>query len=275
MPWVRVLLSCAIGDRLYPDPQWERLAATWRAMYPIAGLRPQLSATISELRATMPDLVSVIVEHRPPRLRGRSLGEVLRNPELQPGGAAASASRPGRRTRAEMALAPPTVAFAVLGQAQGERPAVAGAREPAAAAADRVLGRPELARDRPGRRTRCSLANPMDDPVRRPTRPIWTHALDRRNDDVSTNASSKAPRSTTQPAHEIAGGGIVLLTVELAAVRGHATTVEWEVVGPMPLSAQDTRIALLGATTVTGRAGGPLGGGRPTDRSRRPWTPAR
>jgi len=83
MPWVRVLLSCAIGDRLYPDPQWERLAATWQAMYPIAGVRPQLSAIISELRATLPDLVSVVVEHRPALLRGRSLGEVLRNPELR------------------------------------------------------------------------------------------------------------------------------------------------------------------------------------------------
>ena len=43
MPWIRVLLSCAIGDRLYPDPQWKRLAATWRAMYPLAGLRPALA----------------------------------------------------------------------------------------------------------------------------------------------------------------------------------------------------------------------------------------
>ena len=42
MPWVRVLLSCAIGDRLYPDPQWRRLAATWRAR-----LRSACAATTS------------------------------------------------------------------------------------------------------------------------------------------------------------------------------------------------------------------------------------
>src|SRR5215218_9629651 len=46
MPWVRVLLSCAIGDRLYPDPQWERLAATWRAMYPLTGIRAPLAELI-------------------------------------------------------------------------------------------------------------------------------------------------------------------------------------------------------------------------------------
>lgn len=117
MPWVRVLLSCAIGDRLYPDPQWRRLAATWRAMYPIAGLRPQLRETIAELRTTMPDLVSVLVEHRPPRLRGWALGDVLRNPELDREALlerfAAWEAQPGR-----MVFEPPTIAFAVLGQAR-------------------------------------------------------------------------------------------------------------------------------------------------------------
>jgi hypothetical protein len=117
MPWVRVLLSCAIGDRLYPDPQWGRLAATWQAMYPITGVRPRLRAIIAELRTTMPDLVTVVVEHRPARLRGRSLGEVLRNPELHRTALlrrfSAWEADPSR-----MALAPPTVAFAVLGQAR-------------------------------------------------------------------------------------------------------------------------------------------------------------
>jgi hypothetical protein len=117
MPWLRVLLSCAIGDRLYPDPQWERLAATWRAMYPLAGLRPQLAALISELRATMPDFVSVIVGHRPPRLRGLSLGEVLRSPELDRQ-ALLERFAAWEADAGEMLLAPPTVAFAVLGQAR-------------------------------------------------------------------------------------------------------------------------------------------------------------
>ena len=43
IPWVRVLLSCAIGDRLYPDPQWAGWPRLWRAMYPIAGVRPELA----------------------------------------------------------------------------------------------------------------------------------------------------------------------------------------------------------------------------------------
>jgi hypothetical protein len=47
----------------------------------------------------------------------------------------------------------------------------------------------------------------------------------------------------------IAAGGIVLLTAETQLQD--TFTVEWFVRGPVPLSAQDTRIALLGATTVT------------------------
>lgn len=117
MPWVRVLLSCAIGDRLYPDPQWERLAATWRAMYPLTGIRAPLAELIAELRTTMPDLVTVVVEHRPARLRGRALGEVLRSPELQRTALlrrfADWETDPGA-----MVTAPPTLAFAVLGQAR-------------------------------------------------------------------------------------------------------------------------------------------------------------
>jgi hypothetical protein len=117
MPWVRVLLSCAIGDRLYPDPQWDRLAGTWQAMYPIAGIRPQLTAIIAELRATMPDLISLIVGHRPARLRGRSLGEVLHNPALERESLLRRFSR-WEADPSRMALTPPTVAFAVLGQAR-------------------------------------------------------------------------------------------------------------------------------------------------------------
>lgn len=117
IPWVRVLLSCAIGDRLYPDPQWARLATTWREMYPLDGLRPELATTIAEVRATMPDLVEVLVGHRPGPLRGRSLGEVLRDPDIQRD----SLLRRYWSWQADpdrLATAPPTLAFAVLGQAR-------------------------------------------------------------------------------------------------------------------------------------------------------------
>src|SRR5262249_55850252 len=33
-PWLRVKLSAAIGQALYPHPQWPRLAALWEELYP-------------------------------------------------------------------------------------------------------------------------------------------------------------------------------------------------------------------------------------------------
>ena len=34
-PWIRVQLSCAFGEALYPDPQWRQLAQVWASFYPI------------------------------------------------------------------------------------------------------------------------------------------------------------------------------------------------------------------------------------------------
>ena len=117
MPFVRVLLSCAIGDRLYPHPQWRRLARTWRQLYSLRGLRPGLRALIADLRSTIPDFVSLLMAHRPERLRGWSLGEIFRNPELDPPALlrrfAEWQARPGRMSRER-----PTMVFAVLGQAR-------------------------------------------------------------------------------------------------------------------------------------------------------------
>jgi hypothetical protein len=117
MPWVRVLLSCAVGDRLYPHPQWRRLAAMWRRLYPLADLRPELQAMIADLQATIPELASLLVEHRPERLRGRSIGEVLSNPELHPPALLRRFDR-WRARPSRMKDERPTVVFAVLGQAR-------------------------------------------------------------------------------------------------------------------------------------------------------------
>ena len=34
-PWIRIKLSCAIGDGLYPHPQWQRVAQLWESYYQI------------------------------------------------------------------------------------------------------------------------------------------------------------------------------------------------------------------------------------------------
>ena len=198
-------------------------------MYPLAGLRPQLLAIIAELRATMPDLVSVLVEHRP----RAAAGLVARRGAPQPGAAT------GRRCcerfsvweadPSRMALAPPTVAFAVLGQARASG-RLSPERE--SALLRRLIGAWAV---RSSLETARATTRSDDRDVRRPahdlgrlTRLDRPHAAGpscpRRNLTggttcrTATNAQGPAGSSdfhiAAQP-HRITAGGIVLLTAEL------------------------------------------------------------
>jgi hypothetical protein len=117
IPWVRVRLSCAMGQALFPHPQWEKLAATWEDFYPLAGLTRSVRNVLAALFETMQGLVALLVNHRPRLLHGLSLQEVLATSERQP----AQLSAMFREWRTQLGAArttPPTLAFAVLGQAR-------------------------------------------------------------------------------------------------------------------------------------------------------------
>jgi hypothetical protein len=117
IPWIRVKLSAAIGEALYPHPQWQRLSAIWDALYPPVGLAPQAQDLLQQLLATMPSFVAVLVNHRPKSLRGRSLTEVMDTAERQPARLAALyqlwLAQPSHMYRTA-----PGLVFAVIGQAR-------------------------------------------------------------------------------------------------------------------------------------------------------------
>ncbi len=116
VPWIRVILSCAIGDVLYPHPQWGRLARLWEQCYPLEGLDAERTSAFEGLLATVGPAARAICAHRPRSLRGRALGEVLSSPERHPQELIATWRR-WRRAPAEIFLAPPSLVFAVLGRA--------------------------------------------------------------------------------------------------------------------------------------------------------------
>ena len=116
-PWVRVMLSCAIGRELFPHRQWGRLARTWNDFYPLAGADPQVRDAIGALLSTTPELVALLCEHRPASLRGQSLSEVLRSPGVEPGRLLALLDTWLHDPRL-MLDAPPSLVFAVCGQAR-------------------------------------------------------------------------------------------------------------------------------------------------------------
>ena len=119
-PWLRVKLSTAMGQALYPHPQWARLAALWEELYPPTGLGDTQLTLLRRLQAQIPALVALLANHRPARLRGHSLPEVMRTGTRRPEHLAmlftAWSADPAAMYRAE-----PTIVFAVIGQARADQ----------------------------------------------------------------------------------------------------------------------------------------------------------
>jgi hypothetical protein len=117
LPWIRVMLSCAIGDALYPHPQWRRVATVWESFYPPTGIDPRAAELLDLLRATIPRFVALVVDHRPASLQGRSLGQVVPVPDRTPE-RLVRYFRAWREAPAAMRSASPCLVFAALGQAR-------------------------------------------------------------------------------------------------------------------------------------------------------------
>jgi hypothetical protein len=119
VPWIRVKLSCAMGRSVYPHPQWARLERLWESYYPPAGLAPPQLQVLAQLQDSMPALVGLLVQHRPPALRGRSLLEAMNAAARQPA-RLQLLFRFWNRTPERMYRAAPSLVFAVLGQARAD-----------------------------------------------------------------------------------------------------------------------------------------------------------
>lgn len=119
IPWIRVKLGCAIGQGLYPHPQWARIARTWESFYPTDGLDPAARGLLARLSASMPAFVRLLIEHRPASLRGRSLRQALETDGRTPARLAAL-YRAWTGSPQKMYIAAPSLVFAVLGQARSD-----------------------------------------------------------------------------------------------------------------------------------------------------------
>jgi hypothetical protein len=119
-PWLRVKLSAAMGQALYPDPRWRRLVSLWEELYPAAGLDATRLTALRRLEGHIPALVALLVNHRPARLRGHSLPEVMQTARRTPRRLAALFAA-WSADPAQMYRADPTIVFAALGQARADQ----------------------------------------------------------------------------------------------------------------------------------------------------------
>ena len=119
MPWIRVHISAAIGNALYPGEQWRRVTDLWDSFYPIDGLDEQTAALIHQLQDGLPDFARFLLDHRPPSLKGRALRGVMdtgtRGPERLSALLEMWTGDPAR-----MYEAPPSIVLAALGQGRFE-----------------------------------------------------------------------------------------------------------------------------------------------------------
>ncbi len=118
IPWVRVQLSCALGEALYSDPQWARMSAAWSSYYPTDGLSDRQQSVLGLLQRSMPAFVELLLDHRPARLAGRTLPDVMPIRERRPD--RLRALLPQWETHGGWRDARPTLAFGVIGQARAD-----------------------------------------------------------------------------------------------------------------------------------------------------------
>ncbi|UGQ48439.1 hypothetical protein [Massilia endophytica] len=119
VPWIRVLLSCAMGDKLFPHPQWRRMARLWESFYPLDGQPPGERELLLELRASLPALAGLLANHRPAALRGASLPQALAVARRTPA-YLGLLFRLWQRKPERMYAAAPVLVFAVIGQARAD-----------------------------------------------------------------------------------------------------------------------------------------------------------
>ena len=91
----------------------------WESFYPPSGLAQTTRDLLAALQAGMPAFVTLLINHRPKALRGRSLIEVI-DPQWRQPSRLAALYRNWNSDPSEMYRASPSLVFAVIGQARAD-----------------------------------------------------------------------------------------------------------------------------------------------------------
>jgi hypothetical protein len=116
-PWIRVKVSAAIGQLLYPHAQWGQLETLWEELYPRGQAPVPAQKVIAALEPAIPKLARVLADHRPSLLQGVTLGDAVRSELRTPSQLLAWFVRWQRQPSVSHTM-PPTLFLAVLGQAR-------------------------------------------------------------------------------------------------------------------------------------------------------------
>jgi hypothetical protein len=118
-PWIRVKMSLAFGEALFPDPQWQRLSHLWDRLYPLTLVGESKRATYKQLAALLPEVCKTVLQHRSAALKERMLKDVFPARTRQPASLRAL-FRSWNNDVAEMKRYRPSHVFAAIGQARAD-----------------------------------------------------------------------------------------------------------------------------------------------------------
>jgi hypothetical protein len=116
-PWIRVKVSAAIGQTLYPHRQWSEMERLWEELYPRQVAPQRVQQVITALEPEVPRLAQVLAGHQPRLLQGVTWGDAIRSDLRQPSHLMAWFTRWQRQPNLDQNM-PPTLFMAVLGQAR-------------------------------------------------------------------------------------------------------------------------------------------------------------
>lgn len=118
-PYLRVMLSCAMGNELYPHPQWKQIEDTWEAFYPSSQLDAAKLSLVSKIKSKTRAFARIIAEFKPEVMKGKKLKEIFPAADRQPDRLRSYYSAWEKKPEM-MNPASPSLVFAVIGQAKAD-----------------------------------------------------------------------------------------------------------------------------------------------------------
>lgn len=118
-PYVRVQVNCAFGKAFFPHPQWDRIWNLWKMFYPTEGLPEDKQKLLEQLSQELPAFIDLVNNHKLPSLKGKRLKELFPLEERQPA-KLQNFYQQWKKQPELIERAPPTLVFAVMGQAKSD-----------------------------------------------------------------------------------------------------------------------------------------------------------
>jgi hypothetical protein len=118
-PFIRALLSCIMGTKIYPHNQWQFYYQMWEQFYPTGNLSAEKVLLLNKLKKIMPKVVDIILNHKPKSLNGKKIIEIFPVISRQPLELQKYYGKIQANTEFINQMSP-TLLFAVIGQAKAD-----------------------------------------------------------------------------------------------------------------------------------------------------------